>query len=228
MPIGEMVPPRRRVRLLPPEGALAPWGGPAAPRPPRRRVRLLPPKGALAPWGGPAALGSTQRGFTYLLLLFVLALGGVGLAALGEREQTRQQREREAELRFRGEAIAAALGRYAEVTPVGHLPLPQRLDDLLTDRRFPKPQRHLRQLYADPFTGQPDWEPVMGQAAVVLAGDAAASADAAARTTATGIVGVRSRSARRLFATVRGGATARDWVFAAPPTTTLAPLTPLE
>lgn len=153
-----------------------------------------------------------SRGFTYLLLLFALTLGGVGLAAMGEREQTRQQREREAELRFRGEAIAAALGRYAEVTPVGHLPLPQRLDDLLADRRFPKPQRHLRQLYVDPFTGQADWAPVMGLAAVATSSEAAASAPAA---TATGIVGVRSRSARRLFATARGGATAHDWVFTA-------------
>jgi len=168
---------------------------------------------------------STQGGFTYLLLLFMLALGGVGLAALGEREQTRQQREREAELRFRGEAIAAALGRYAEITPVGHLPLPQRLDDLLADRRFPKPQRHLRQLYADPFTGHADWEPVLGQAAVAPDKEGAASAPA---TTATGIVGVRSRSARRLFATARGGATAHDWVFAAPAGTALAPLTPPE
>jgi len=169
--------------------------------PPCRRVRLLPPK---------AALGRSQRGFTYLLLLFVLALGGVGLAALGELETTRQQREREAELRFRGEAIAAALGRYAQTTPVGHLPLPQRLDDLLADRRFPKPQRHLRQLYADPFTGRPDWTLVLGEAAPLPAREGAASQPAA-----RGIVGVHSRSTRRLLATAGGRTTARDWVFTA-------------
>lgn len=157
-----------------------------------------------------------QRGFTYLWLLFVLALGGVALAALGEREQTRQLREREAELRFRGEAIAAALGRYAQATPLGHLPLPQRLDDLLTDRRFPKPQRHLRQLYADPFTGQADWEPVLGQAAV-------AAEEGASAPIASGIVGVRSRSSRRLFATAGGRTTAHDWVFTATPTVSSTP-----
>jgi type II secretory pathway pseudopilin PulG len=189
--------------------------------PPPRRARRLPPEGALGSWAGPAPRSSAQRGFTYLLLLFVLTLGGVALAALGEREQTRQQREREAELRFRGEAIAAALGRYAEATPVGHLPLPQRLEDLLADRRFPKPQRHLRQLYVDPFTGQPDWELVMGQAAVAVGSEGSA----VATSTANGIVGVRSRSTRGLFATVRGGATAHDWVFAAP---TMAPSTPPE
>ncbi len=44
---------------LPPEGAFAPWGGPAAqhcaPTLPAARGSL-PPKGAFAPWGGPAAL----------------------------------------------------------------------------------------------------------------------------------------------------------------------------
>ena len=159
------------------------------------------------------------RGFTYLWLLFVLALGGVALAALGEQEQTRQQREREAELRFRGEAIAAALGRYAERTPLGHLPVPQRLDELLIDRRFPKPQRHLRQLYADPFTGQPDWELVLGQATVAV------EKGASAPPPTSGIFGVRSRSTRRLFATKDGFATAHDWVFTA---TTPARLTPPE
>lgn len=61
----------------------------------------------------------------------------------------------------------------------------------------------------------------MGQAAVATGSEGAASAPAEAAT-ATGIVGVRSRSARRLFATARGGATAHDWVFTAqsatPPT----------
>lgn len=179
-------------------------------------------------------------GFTYLWLLFALVLGGVALAALGELEQTRQRREREAELRFRGEAIAAALGRYAEATPIGTLPLPQQLDDLLTDRRFPKPRHHLRQLYTDPFTGRADWEPVMGQAAVVTAAEAedtgAASpaptlsgspkppppspgASSAAPPVAPGIVAVRSRSTQRLFATAGGRRAARDWVFSPPQNT---------
>ena len=42
---------------LPPEGAVSPWGGPAAklaPTLPASR-RLLPPEGAVSPWGGPAA-----------------------------------------------------------------------------------------------------------------------------------------------------------------------------
>lgn len=175
--------------------------------------------------GSGQAAGQHARGFTYLWLLFVLALGGVGLAALGESELTRQRREREAELRFRGEAIAAALGRYAERTPVGQLPLPQRLDELLSDRRFPRPQRHLRQLYADPFTGRPDWELVLGQAAVTPPETEGAAPAASAAAAGTGIVGVRSSSSQRLLATAGGRSTARDWVFTAP---TLVSQTPPE
>ncbi|MCE4556950.1 type II secretion system protein [Pelomonas cellulosilytica] len=163
--------------------------------------------------GGPAA-----RGFTYLWLLFVLALGGVALAALGELESTRQQREREAELRFRGEAIAAALGRYTETTPVGQPPLAQSLGDLLADRRFTRPRRHLRQLYADPFTGQPDWELIVGQSVAGIDTEGAAGAPVS-----TGIIGVRSRSTRRLLATAGGRTTARDWVFMSPTTVPSAP-----
>ncbi|MCE4538054.1 type II secretion system GspH family protein [Pelomonas sp. P7] len=165
-----------------------------------------------------------QRGFTYLWLLFALALGGVALAALGEQELTRQRRDREAELRFRGEAIATALGRYAEATPAGHLPLPQRLEDLLADRRFPRERRHLRQLYPDPFTGQADWEVVTGQAQVVgrAAGEGGASPSPTTPAVGTGIVGVRSRSARPLLASA-GHATAHDWVFMAAPAAPAAP-----
>ncbi|MDG0833076.1 type II secretion system protein [Roseateles saccharophilus] len=172
------------------------------------------------PRGGQEAYSPTwghkTRGFTYLWLLFALALGGVALAALGELEQTRQRREREAELRFRGEAIAAALGRYAERTPVGHLPLPQQLEELLADTRFPKPQRHLRQLYADPFTGRPNWELVLGQATIAAGVDSQGKGTPKPQA-GRGIVGVRSSSTRHLLATADGRSTAHDWVFVAPP-----------
>ena len=173
----------------------------------------------------PLARHRTSGGFTYLWLLFVLALGGVALAALGEREQTRQQREREAELRFRGEAIAAAISRFAERTPIGHASLPEHLEELLNDRRFPKPQRHLRQVYADPFTGRADWELMLGPATVVNAPGAAKSTSGTRSTSppARGIVGVRSSSARRLFGSRDGHDTAHDWVFMAVMTVPAAP-----
>lgn len=98
-----------------------------------------------------------SRGFTYLLLLFVLALGGIGLAALGERASLQVQRDKEAELRFRGQAIARAIASYWQATPGPVKQYPRSFDELLEDRRGLVPQRHLRQVYADPFTGRPDW-----------------------------------------------------------------------
>ncbi len=98
------------------------------------------------------------RGFTYLALLFGLAIGGAALAGLGTQWQQAAQREREAELLFRGLQLRDALQRFHDQSPDGQPVLPQTLDDLLADRRRPTPRHHLRQLYTDPFTGQADWD----------------------------------------------------------------------
>lgn len=96
-----------------------------------------------------------QRGFSYLAVLFLVAMTAAGLAALGQAWSTAAQRERERELEFRGAEIARAIAAYARATPPGQYPV--ALEDLLDDRRGPVPRHHLRRLYADPFTGQPDW-----------------------------------------------------------------------
>ena len=114
-----------------------PTGEPRLPRPLRRR--------APAP------------GFTYLALLFGLAIGGAALAALGTHWQQAAQREREAELLFRGLQLREALQRFHDQSPDGQPTLPQTLDELLADERRPTPRHHLRQLYTDPFTGAADW-----------------------------------------------------------------------
>lgn len=105
------------------------------------------------------ALGSTngERGFTHLWLLFMLAAGAAGLAAIGQRHSVAVQRDREAGLMFRGHAIAHAIAAYWSATPGEVKSLPTALADLLEDRRGAQVIHHLRRLYADPFTGQPDW-----------------------------------------------------------------------
>ena len=100
---------------------------------------------------------SSQRGSVYLLLLFGVVLLGAGLAALGPHWQQAAQREREAELQFRGEAIARAIARYRTVTAAAGNPNPPDLQALLWDERVNPPQRHLRRVYADPFSRQADW-----------------------------------------------------------------------
>ena len=104
-----------------------------------------------------------QRGFTYLWLLFVLAAGAAGLAAIAQRTSVAVQREREAELQFRGNEIAHAISAYRASTPGSVKHLPTTLEDLLDDRRGTRPVRHLRRLYTDPFTGQADWVLVLNE-----------------------------------------------------------------
>lgn len=146
-----------------------------------------------------------QRGATYLVLLFGLALGGIALAAALPRWQAAADRELEAELAFRGGELRRALEAYAEATPEGLPRRPPSLAALLVDERLNPPRHWLRRLYADPCTGVADWQ-------LLRDGDGA-------------IHGVASRSARRLRRTPVPGAQpapdrtrhdkASDWHFVA-------------
>lgn len=97
-----------------------------------------------------------ERGFTYLFVLFFVAITAAALAALGQAWSTAAQREREHELEFRGGEIARAIWSYRSAG--GAQQLPASLDDLIEDRRTWPYRYHLRRLYADPFTGKVDWE----------------------------------------------------------------------
>ncbi len=94
-----------------------------------------------------------HRGFTYLMLLWWVAIGGVMLAALGRQWSMEIRRQREAELIFRAEQITQALRSYQAVRINDQTGLPSRLEDLLDDQRGPRTARHLRRLWPDPITG---------------------------------------------------------------------------
>ncbi len=96
-----------------------------------------------------------QRGFTYLAILFILAMLGAGLALTGEVWSTATQHEKEAELLFTGGEYRRAIGRY--YLNRGQRRYPRNIDDLLKDPREPAIVRHLRKRYADPMTGQMEW-----------------------------------------------------------------------
>ncbi|MDM4767015.1 type II secretion system protein [Pelomonas sp. SE-A7] len=99
------------------------------------------------------------RGYSYLALLFFVAITSAALAALGRQWSIAAQRERERELEFRGHEIRRAIEAYLAATPAGQAGvLPRELDDLLVDRRGMHELHHLRRAYVDPFTGQADWE----------------------------------------------------------------------
>lgn len=105
-----------------------------------------------------------QRGFTYLMVLWWVALSGVMLVALGHHWRFERQREREAEMVARAQEIVAAIEAYRAVkvaAPVGAaVPAaswPASLDALVDDTRGPVTVHHLRRHYADPLTGSTAW-----------------------------------------------------------------------
>jgi type II secretory pathway pseudopilin PulG len=108
-----------------------------------------------------------QRGFGYLLLLFALALSGAALAHLGQAWSHAAQRERETELLFIGREFSEALASYRDRTPAGQPAAPGSFEELLEDKRFPHPVRHLRRLYRDPVAREAEWGTVRLQGRIV-------------------------------------------------------------
>lgn len=102
-----------------------------------------------------------QAGYTYLFLLFAVAIGGLVLAATGQVWHTQAVREKEAELLFAGGQYRRALASYHRVAGNGIAPggeWPRTLEDLVSDGRcIPLPCRHLRRGYRDPLTGGAEW-----------------------------------------------------------------------
>jgi len=106
--------------------------------------------------------GSASRGFTFVGTLLLIAALGAGMAAYSELASHAAQREKEQELLFVGNQFREAIRTYYERAPGGAKRYPQKLEDLLEDKRFPMPQRHLRRIYIDPATGVAEWGLVAG------------------------------------------------------------------
>lgn len=96
-----------------------------------------------------------QRGFTYLMVLWWVAISSVVLAALGQQWMIESRRQRDIELAFRGDQIRQALDSFYDHAPPGQAKrLPLNWQELLNDTRQAEPMRHLRQLWPDPVTGR--------------------------------------------------------------------------
>ncbi len=144
-----------------------------------------------------------QRGFTYLAVLFLVALMGIAATGTAIVWRVEQQRANEVELLFAGGEFARAIEAFRAVSPSVPQPWPRTLEDLLRDPRTPGIRRHLRKIYTDPFTRSNEWGLV--------------------RTPQGGIVGVHSLSRTRPIRrnpvpgmTIRDGGTHAEWLFVAP------------
>jgi hypothetical protein len=100
---------------------------------------------------------SRQGGVTYLAVLFFIAASGAMLAATGMIWSHERQRQKEEELLWVGDQFKQAIGLYYERSPGRVKRYPEKLEDLLDDKRYLTTQRHLRQVYRDPMTGKPEW-----------------------------------------------------------------------
>lgn len=167
-------------------------------------------------------------GYVLFGVLVGVTLVGVGLTAAVTLWSQVVQREREAELLFRGEAVVRALERFQQDRPGT---LPETLDELVEGK-------YLRRAWLDPMTGrsfrilraeelvapatsvltatrprptnpagEEDWEPADTEAEPQ---DAAGAAEAP-----TGITGVVSTSDLLSFRTYQGARRYRDWRFEA-------------
>jgi type II secretory pathway pseudopilin PulG len=137
----------------------------------------------------------TQRGFTMALALAMAVVMGLLLMKVAPELSAQVQRENEAELIFRGEAIVGALKLFAAKS--GRYP--KDLDEVMKVR-----PRILRQNYKDPMTREGDWDFVTQ-----------VQPGASGNTEGLPIVGVRSRSLKDSIHIYQNKTLVRDWVFSA-------------
>lgn len=94
-----------------------------------------------------------HQGFAYVLLLASIAIVALAAAASVQIGTQASRKSAEQALLFVGSEFERAFRSYAAYARHG----PRTLEELLKDPRSPGIRRHLRQIYADPLTGQPNW-----------------------------------------------------------------------
>lgn len=95
----------------------------------------------------------SQKGVAYLWMLFLVFLLGLGLGKTLEVYSTVVQRNKEAELLYVGRLYTEAIRQYYTSSPGSVKKYPEKLEDLLKDRRHLATRRYIRKLYDDPVTG---------------------------------------------------------------------------
>lgn len=103
-----------------------------------------------------------QNGTALLTVLVLVVLLGLAAGMAGQSLGALLQREREAELLWRGQQYRQALASYYGFRQGAQGAFPSKLEDLLRDPRSPAVIRHLRRLYNDPMTGK-EWELIKDQ-----------------------------------------------------------------
>lgn len=147
-----------------------------------------------------------QGGAVLLIVMIFVLVSTLAASTLVQSYQTQTRRQKEEQLLFVGDQYRRAIASYYGVVPPGGArSLPQSIENLLNDQRFPTPIQHLRQAYPDPMTGKSDW-------VLVRAG--------------SGVAGVHSRSTlepfkqggfEQRYRSFEGKLSYADWVFTVAP-----------
>ncbi len=153
----------------------------------------------------PDSARSRSGGFTFLGLMFLIAVMGLLATAAATTWAFVSQREKELDLLFVGHEYRVALTRYVAAHASQPQPYPTDLRQLLGGTDQLVPVRYLRRIYFDPMTGSTEWGLV--------------------RTPQGGITGIYSLSTRAPVRNRAGFAddgidfqkalSYRDWVFRA-------------
>jgi len=89
--------------------------------------------------------------------MFAVAIAGLLLAVTSEVSSHSRQREKEKELLYVGDQFREAIALYYQRTPGTVKRYPEKLEELLEDKRYLSMQRYLRKVHADPMTGKSQW-----------------------------------------------------------------------
>lgn len=109
-----------------------------------------------------------QQGVTLVTVLLLILVITIGAGGMVQVYQTQTKREKEQQLLFAGDQIRRAITSYYNTIPRGGVrQLPLSLEVLLEDQRTAPATHHLRQIYADPMTGKPNWALVQGAGGVI-------------------------------------------------------------
>ncbi len=92
-----------------------------------------------------------QHGMLLIGVLIFIALSALTAVHAGPRWFDARQRAAEEELLFVGEQYRQAIESYWREAPNKVHQLPASIDDLLSDKRFAFPKRHLRKEFRDPL-----------------------------------------------------------------------------
>lgn len=100
---------------------------------------------------------TVARGFTYLGLMFLIAVLAMTAAMASVVWTQVRQRDNELELIYVGLQFQSAIENYARRGKGTEAAYPRKLEDLLADTRDLQIVRYLRKLYLDPMTASPSW-----------------------------------------------------------------------